>query len=102
MRGLGFGLPVSAADVDVVDGDGKEVGEVGEVGEVDVVGDLLGKRDGGRGKVRSVVLLDRAGFEVDVVKGRSPDVEYDTPGTGTGGLSCPPPRWMGVCGWLEL
>jgi len=89
MRGLGFGLPISVAAVDVVDGDGKEVGEVGEVG---VVGDLLGKRDGGRGKVRGVILPDKTGFEVDVVKGRSPDVEYDTPGTGTGGLSCPPPR----------
>lgn len=88
MRGLGFGLPISAAGGDVFDGDGKEVGEVGEVG---VVGDLLGKRDSGRGKVRGVVLV-RAGFEVDVVKGRSPDVEYDTPGTGTAGLSCPPPR----------
>lgn len=92
MRGLGFGLPISAADVDVGDCDGKEEAEVGEVGVVGVVEDLLGKRDGGRGKVRGIVVLDRAGFEVDVFKGRRPDVEYDTPGTGTGGLSSPPPR----------
>lgn len=78
MRGLGFGLPKST--------------DVGEVGEVGVVGDLLGKRDGGRGRVRGIVVLDRAGFEVDVLKARRPDVEYDTPGTGTGGLSSPPPR----------
>ena len=67
-------------------------GDVGEEGEVGAVGDLLGKRDGARGKVRGIVVLDRAGFEVDVLKGRRPDVEYGTLGTGTGGLSSPPPR----------
>lgn len=76
MRGLGFGISA----------------DVGEEGEVGVVGDLLGKRDGGRGKVRVIVVLDMAGFEVDVLKGRRPDGGYDTPGTGTGGLSSPPPR----------